>query len=246
MLIKKGMKGPEVGQLQQGLLEGGYDIAKSELTGAYFGNTTDLALRDFQANHVDQDHKALKPDGVYGAKTAWAIQHQKDSSKALKTHTAEGWLNQRSAALAALWPVLDEAIGDLGVSEQPDGSNNGPALAKFKTEGRPWCALAVSYWYSKLQGGSPFGTRASVYSIRDWALPRNAVLHPSEEAQPGDLMLILRTGGKGHIGLIVGVKRDETGEFLSTVEGNTSNAVRGVVRRRDLVSMVVRPLRGKK
>lgn len=64
MLIKRGMTGPIVATLQQGLEDLGYDLGSVD--GA-FGKNTETAVKDFQSKH------GLTADGLAGEKTLQAI-----------------------------------------------------------------------------------------------------------------------------------------------------------------------------
>jgi hypothetical protein len=57
--------------------------------------------------------------------------------------------------------------------------------------------------------------------------------------RPGDLFLIKRDQYHGHCGLVVLVNADRT---FSSVEGNCSNAVRGLVRPVGAITAFLRPL----
>jgi len=78
-----------------------------------------------------------------------------------------------NAGLAA----LQVAESQVGVTEQPPGSNDGPQIAMYRTAtqgayaGAPWCAYFVS-WCAN-QAGAPIGDHGqglgSVAEITDWA-----------------------------------------------------------------------------
>jgi CHAP domain-containing protein len=125
-----------------------------------------------------------------------------------------------SAALAA-------AQSQVGVSEQPPGSNDGPQIANYRTATAgsgvgPWCAYFVSW--AAAQAGVPLGEAGqgfgSVSAVWDWAqrtgraTPAGTGVRPN----PGDLIV---WGGR-HIGIVESVDPDGS---IHTVEGNSSNAV---------------------
>lgn len=125
--------------------------------------------------------------------------------------------------------ALATAEQQIGVREEPKGSNSGPDVDRF-TGGRaePWCAHFVS-WCVEQQGKSPFGHRAAVASLRDWG-KRNGKYVPAGQAepQPGDIFTMARhdKAGKlvgGHTGFVA--RYDRTGNAVETVEGNTSDRV---------------------
>jgi hypothetical protein len=224
MRIKAGDRGPAVGLLHQALSEAGETIGADELGTGTFGPSTAAAVMHFQAKHAGPDGHALVKDGIVGPATEWALEHPGGPAHS----TPAGWTADTSL------PVVAAAVADIGRCEDPDGSNDGPALAKFHTGGQPWCALAVSTWLEEA-GGSPFGRKAAVMGIYLWARSNNRVV---DDPRAGDLAVILRAGGHGHVGLVVGVLPDGT---LATIEGNCSNAVRAMLRPRSALQAVVRP-----
>jgi cell wall-associated NlpC family hydrolase len=119
--------------------------------------------------------------------------------------------------------ALAAAQTQIGQAEQPPGSNDGPAIAMYRTAvegaypGAPWCAYFVSW--AAAQAGAPMGDRGqglgSVAAITDWASRTGRLV---SDPQPGDLILF----GTRHVGIVQSVDPDGT---LTTVEGNASNAV---------------------
>jgi len=221
-MLRLGDSGDAVGDAQQKLIEAGFGIDAGELVAHAFGPSTDAAVRAFQTSQV------LTPDGIVGPATAAALTRPKANMFAL------GWRFQVVGGPlgAALW----DARADIGKREQPDGSNDGPMLAKFRTGGQPWCAFAVSTWFEK--AASPFGRIGSVWGIRDWAFRNGKLLANGAALLPGDVFLILRGGGHGHTGLVCAVDGDK----LSTIEGNCGNAVRACVRDRSTIQAFARPV----
>jgi CHAP domain-containing protein len=119
--------------------------------------------------------------------------------------------------------ALAIAKSQLGVTEQPPGSNDGPQISMYRSAvagsyaGAPWCAYFVSW--AAAQAGVPLGSNGqglgSVAEITDWAKSTGRF---TETPQPGDLILF----GTEHVGIVESVNPDGT---LTTVEGNTSNGV---------------------
>lgn len=136
---------------------------------------------------------------------------------------AGGTVGQRIAAIAT---------AELGVAEQPPGSNDAPRIAEYRTATAgsavgPWCAYFTS-WVAA-QAGVPIGPDGQgegwVPSVRDWAVQQGRHI-PAGAGAPavGDLVLFDR-GGDGvldHIGIVTGVGADGG---IQTVEGNSSDAV---------------------
>lgn len=127
--------------------------------------------------------------------------------------------------------MVSVAEGEIGQSEQPPGSNDGPRIAVYRSAvagaqpGEPWCADFVS-WVAA-QAGVPLGDSgtgfSSVAGITEWASRTGRLLAPGVTPQPGDLILF----GDRHVGMVESVNSDGS---LNTIEGNSSSAVSRVHR----------------
>ena len=119
--------------------------------------------------------------------------------------------------------ALQVAETQVGQSEQPPGSNDGPAIVTYRSAvqgaypGAPWCAYFVSWCAS--QAGAPLGDAGqgfgSVAAITEWAARTGRL---TSTPAPGDLILF----GDRHVGIVESVNGDGS---LTTIEGNASNAV---------------------
>jgi cell wall-associated NlpC family hydrolase len=128
--------------------------------------------------------------------------------------------------------ALVAAIGEIGVQEEPPGSNDGPRIAQYRTAtagaantpGR-WCAYFVSW--AAAQAGAPLGDQGqgygSVAQIEDWARRTGRLVPPGESPRPGDMILF----GTEHVGIVESVG---PGDRLTTVEGNHDDRVERVDR----------------
>jgi len=124
--------------------------------------------------------------------------------------------------------ALQVAESQVGVTEQPPGSNDGPQIAQYRTAtqgayaGAPWCAYFVSWCAA--QAGSPIGSQGqglgSVAEITDWARSTGRL---TQTPAPGELILF----GTEHVGIVKSVNPDGS---LTTVEGNASDGVREETR----------------
>jgi hypothetical protein len=144
---------------------------------------------------------------------------------------------QHSSALSTTAPMpgggtagqraLAAAQAEVGVAEQPPGSNDGPRIAEYRaaTAGSgvgPWCAYFTSWCAS--QAGAPLGEVGqgfgSVDAVYAWAqrTGRAVPAGPGVSPSPGDLIV---WGGR-HIGIVESVDPDGS---IHTIEGNSSNAV---------------------
>jgi CHAP domain-containing protein len=121
--------------------------------------------------------------------------------------------------------ILNAVRGEVGVSEQPPGSNDSPRIAQYRqaTAGSgvgPWCAYFTS-WAARQAGvplgdaGQGFGRVDDVYA---WA-QRTGKAIPAGQGppQPGDLIV-----WDEHIGVVDSV--DPNGA-IHTIEGNSSDRV---------------------
>ena len=133
------------------------------------------------------------------------------------------------------------AAAEVGVKEQPPGSNDSPRIAQFRsaTQGAPgpgpWCAYFTS-WAAK-EAGAPLGNNGQGFGRVDdvyaWAQKTGRLLPADAAPTPGDLILF----GHRHIGIVESVNADGT---ITTVEGNHSQAVERVVRQRSEATGFVR------
>ncbi|MGZ6673732.1 MAG: CHAP domain-containing protein [Solirubrobacteraceae bacterium] len=123
--------------------------------------------------------------------------------------------------------ALAAAQSQVGVSEQPPGSNDGPQIAEYRTATAgsgvgPWCAYFTSW--AAAQAGVPLGEAGqgfgSVSALYSWAqrTGRATPAGPGVRPNPGDLIV---WGGR-HVGIVESVDADGS---IHTIEGNSSNAV---------------------
>ncbi|HTZ87516.1 MAG TPA: CHAP domain-containing protein [Solirubrobacteraceae bacterium] len=125
------------------------------------------------------------------------------------------------------------AESQVGQSEQPPGSNEGPAIANYRTAtagaapGEPWCAYFAS-WAAR-QAGTPLGPNGeglgSTSAIWSWAQGSGRAIPngPGVTPQPGDLIVF----GSTHVGIVKDVLPDGQ---VQTIEGNYSDKVSENVR----------------
>jgi len=121
--------------------------------------------------------------------------------------------------------MLKLVRNEVGVAEQPPGSNDGARIAQYRqaTAGSgvgPWCAYFVS-WAARESGvpigdaGQGFGRVDDVWS---WAeRSGKAIPAAGGQPQPGDLIV-----WDEHIGVVESVQPDGR---ITTIEGNSSNQV---------------------
>jgi cell wall-associated NlpC family hydrolase len=131
------------------------------------------------------------------------------------------------AASSAGQAIVNLASQEVGVAEQPPGSNDSPRIAQFRqaTAGSgvgPWCAYFTS-WAAREAGvplgdsGQGFGRVDDVYA---WAQKAGKAIPNTGgdvKPQPGDLIV-----WDEHIGVVDSVGTDGT---INTIEGNSSDQV---------------------
>ena len=120
--------------------------------------------------------------------------------------------------------ILNAIKPEVGVAEQPPGSNDSPRIAQYRqaTAGSgvgPWCAYFVS-WAAR-QAGVPIGDSGQGFGRVDdvfaWAQQAGKALPAGSTPAPGDLIV-----WDEHIGVVESVDPDGT---IHTIEGNSSDQV---------------------
>jgi CHAP domain-containing protein len=122
--------------------------------------------------------------------------------------------------------MLNAVRNEVGVAEQPPGSNDSPRIAQYRqaTAGAPgpgpWCAYFVS-WAART-AGVPIGDSGQGYGRVDdvWAWGERsgkAIPASAGPPQPGDLIV-----WDEHIGIVESVGADGS---INTIEGNSSDKV---------------------
>src|SRR3954451_6327748 len=141
--------------------------------------------------------------------------------------TLTGTTAAQQPASSAGQAIVNLVSQEVGVKEQPPGSNDSPRIAQFRqaTAGSgvgPWCAYFTS-WAAREAGvplgdqGQGFGRVDDVYA---WAQKSGkAIPNTGGEVkpQPGDLIV-----WDEHIGVVDHVDTDGT---IHTIEGNSSDQV---------------------
>jgi len=218
--------------IQQRLRNLGYrrsatDLRPLEVDGQ-FGSETFGAVELFQARHTDLLGQPLEVDGEVGSDTWGALFGR------AAIHTS---LRQPKRGLPQ--KVLEVAAGEIGVREDPPGSNRGKKIEEYQASvgvdpGEPWCAAFV-YWCSAtaasdLGVANPMKEKkcrtGSVVELWNQAnangariVTHDAALADPSRVLPGTVFVITMTGGHGHTGLVSRV----IGNGLETIEGNTND-----------------------
>lgn len=189
-----------------------------------FGQETLDAVELFQTRSVDPFGTHLNVDGSVGPLT-WAALF----GSVVPTVT--------TTATALLQKVITTSTGEIGVLEDPLGSNRGPRVDQYlraagldPTEGHfAWCAAFV-YWCFD-QSSAALGSRNPVIKtagvLDHWNRAGAAGVHRLANAEcvaqpslvlPGLIFILTTSNGNGHTGLVENVR----GSILTTIEGNTN------------------------
>jgi hypothetical protein len=134
-------------------------------------------------------------------------------------------LSGPTAGTPAGQAIVNLVREEVGVAEQPPGSNDAPRIAQYRqaTVGSgvgPWCAYFTSWAAREAgvplgDGGQGFGRVDDVYA---WAQRSGkAIPAGSGQPQPGDLIV-----WDEHIGVVESVLPDGR---IQTIEGNSSDQV---------------------
>lgn len=187
-----------------------------------YGPQTQEAVELFQMRSADHFGDPLDVDGRVGPLT-WASLFA----------TPEVPVNT-DAGKPLLVQTLRFAGTQIGVMEQPLGSNRGPQVDLYLKSagaelGSPWCAAFVYFCFQ--QGSNTLGIANPVVrtaSVLDhWnragaaGIPRlgtDECTATPALVKPGMIFIIIHPNGTGHCGLVESV----TGTLLTTIEGNTN------------------------
>ena len=190
-----------------------------------FGPATESAVRLFQAQSTDSRGRALEVDGTVGPMT-WAALF---GTPAVRATQADSDLLGKAIAIAT---------SQVGVRENPLGSNRGPEVDKYldccgidpNSGSYAWCAAFVYFCFDEAAKAAgtknPLPKTAGVHDL--WRklganskyrlAPREASDNP-HLVRPGMLFFIDAGSGLGHVGLVHSIE----GVFLRTIEGNTTD-----------------------
>lgn len=225
-VLRVGMRGDDVRALQSKLLSRG--IGEVGAVDGVFGSNTRLAVTLFQTRGVDEAGMPLTADGLVGPRTWRALFGLTDSELAPVRLT--------DAPNPLLGAVLEIAGDQIGVREDPPGSNRGPMIDAYMAavdpslRGQAWCAAFV-YWCfaeaaTRLKTANPAPKLAGVHDCWQEAQLLGAHAQSLTPDQiranpglvvPGAVFFMDRGHGLGHTGIVA--------EMIDgrpiTIEGNT-------------------------
>jgi hypothetical protein len=210
-----------VRQIATALAGRGY-VPRKPLTPGKFDSNLKSLIKLYQTQNVDIFGRRLEDDGEIGRMT-WGSLFGADA------------VNIPPTGFAGL--ALGIAISQLGVLEQPLGSNRGKMVDDYQQavgltliDGKPgffWCMAFVYWCFLKAGNGTtPFPKTAGcldawnrVYKKAPGRLvTRAAAIADPLLVKPGMVFILDHGGGAGHTGFV----RQSSGGALKTVEGNTN------------------------
>lgn len=131
----------------------------------------------------------------------------------------------------SLSKVIEIARGELGVTENPPGSNRVKYWDDYDPayQGQPWCVAFLWWVFSRAGERMAFfggGKTASCGMLLRWYREQGLTV-PVSEVQPGDIVILNFHNGTDteHCGLVTGTSKvSATGGVvqIATIEGNTS------------------------
>lgn len=187
----------------------------------------------FQLQHVDENGDFLKPDGVVGKKTWWALENPSGKSQRnfFKSIIPDGLTTKRRQLLEIIFEEHAKPV-----FEVPDGSNRSPDIDGYWGStgiiGQPWCCAFVSCTLHDLLGFYPIDGKHHLGVQNMWRTARQADME-TKNSKPGDIFVQIKPGGTGHTGFVVGLSHD--GKSVYTGEGNCGNRLK--VGKRNITSI---------
>lgn len=146
--------------------------------------------------------------------------------------------SEPAAAEGLRGKALAKAVGEIGYSESPPGSNLNKYGKWYGMDGVPWCAIFASWCYEQAGGSPSFGAGVHYsycpYIVADARAKRNGLL-TTDDPIPGDLVVYDWEADTiyDHVGLFERWTQGTSG--FDAIEGNTStssNSNGGSVMRR--------------
>jgi len=209
--IKRGHRGAPVRSLQNKLIQLNFDVGNARADGV-FGLATENAVKAFQRS------VNIVVDGIVGNDTMTMLNQVLELPR--PERPAEAVPSDRR--LARL--VIQTALSQVGVREQPINSNRGREVEQYLASiglggGYAWC-MAFVFWCTKeaakqLKLPNPLYKTGGV--LMQWnQRPQLRITQPA----PGDIFIMDKGQGRGHAGFVEAL----SGQTIHTIEGNSNEA----------------------
>lgn len=212
-----------------GYVQPGRNESQSLQVDGVFGTHTANAVKLFQIRHTDIHGQPLEVDGEVGSDT-WSALFGR----------ATVYTSAAKPTSKFIGKVLEIATKEIGVREDPPGSNRGKRIEEYQRlvgidRGEPWCVAFIFFCFAtaarglKLpnpieEAGCKTGSVLDLWNRAGRANDITLLLHDDalndpSKVKPGMAFVISTGGGYGHVGLIASV----VGNQLETIEGNTND-----------------------
>lgn len=123
--------------------------------------------------------------------------------------------------------LASTALTQVGVTEDPPGSNCTPYGAEYGVNGVAWCCIFV--WWCSQRAGTEFPTTAYVPHLEQWARDNGCAI-PADQIRRGDVVCLDYTApmgdGADHVEIALG---PPVNGRIECVGGNTSDTAGGSI-----------------
>jgi len=126
--------------------------------------------------------------------------------------------------------ALEYAKTQIGVHEEPPGSNAGPQVDAYLADvglgpGESWCLSFVHYSFDQaakaLKVPNPLLKTGSCSALYEWAAANGKLVSDSGDVQPGDIGLVIG-GPTGHRHAVFVLRGIDGTNRCETIEGNSN------------------------
>lgn len=168
--------------------------------------------------------KETKTTEIDNAKKAMteAQEHLNEVNTAISNYETKETLNKNTpnGMVDGVKSAIENAFSQLGIYE--DAGNNRGTMEKYGAgAGNPWCAAFVSWVYGQ-DGNCPLNFSASVSGLQSQGQQAGYYSSAREYTPTAGDIMIQKENGASHTGIVVGCD----GQYVYTIEGNSSDAVR--------------------
>jgi len=205
-----------------------------------FGQQTKAAVELYQIRSADHFGLPLQVDGAVGPLSWYSLFAMPEVPATLLSSFTPPTTSAVATGSSPLQAAaLRFAAGEVGVMEDPLGSNRGPRVDQYlrsvgidpTTGSFPWCAAFVYFCFQqaanllgvnnpviKTDGVLDHWNKAGSANIK--RLDTQACIANPSLVSPGMIFVIIHPSGTtGHTGLV----KEIAGNLLTTIEGNTNN-----------------------
>jgi len=187
-----------------------------------FDSLTKSAVKLFQSMSTDSHGNPLVSDGIVGAITWEALFGNSVENSSVNTAENKSLFDNTIAV----------ANSQVGVLEQPLGSNSGPEVEKYLAsvglpKGNSWCMAFVYYCFNeasnRLAIKNPLVKTGGCLHHWNTTIGKKITAFQAKNNPslivPGSIFIIDHGSGLGHTGIVTEV----VDGYVTTIEGNTNN-----------------------